>query len=86
METKAVIPISYGLEVEVQHRGFFASMSSVTTIEVIPINKGLPKFLVDNQTTQIVKSKRHILVIALGTAQVNYGSVVLTFPFCNNIP
>jgi len=58
METKAVIPISYGLEVEVQHRGFFASMSSVATIEVIPINKGLPKFLVDNQTKQIVKSKK----------------------------
>lgn len=58
MEFKAVIRLLYGLEEEVQHRDFFASLSNAASIKVTPIIKELPKSLLDKQTEQIVKSKK----------------------------
>jgi len=61
MEFKAVIRLLYWLEVEVQHRDFFASLSNAASVKVTPIIKELPKSLVDKQTEQFIKSqKAHI--------------------------
>jgi len=57
MKFKAFTRPLYGLEVEVQHLDFFASLYAAA-IKVTPIVKKLPESLVDKQTEQFIKSKK----------------------------
>ena len=58
MEFKAVIRLLYRLEVEVQHRDFFASLSNAASIKVTPIIKEFPKSRADKQTGQFIESEK----------------------------
>lgn len=56
MESEAVIRLPYGLEMDVQHRDFFASLSNAA------INEELPESRVDKQIQKISNRKRPIIL------------------------